>query len=422
MRDHWSSTTTAAGVANGTTIEDDELERFGDDQLVGQYVRLTSGSSTLEVARITDSAQSTGVITVSPPFSAQVATSVTYEIHKYDPATKFEALDAARTELAADLFQLIYDETITLDGVNRTYPIPSAMRSGPIVALLEAPIAVEHQGNFIQDPRGDSTANWTAASATATTVSKTTLMNKLVPKYDETCTKIAVATATNGTYKQPVASMTNSITAALAAGQQMTFGAWVYCQTANRVTLTFEDDSGETSSSLHGGAGWEFLSLSKDIVSANATTLTVGFDVTNDTGAVDFFWNRAWLTFGPSIPEQYSSRISVAVRRDDTTQTLTLTNQYPRGRQLRLIGKDVLSALGTVAASQITNTMEVDAKQADLLYAKAAEILFGWDGLNADNIPEIGARIQLVNGRRGKLRSQWGVVAPQRGVRNPYRG
>lgn len=421
INDDWSSTTTAAGASDGTTIEDDALERFGDDNLIGQYVRLTSGGSTLEVSRITDSAQSSGVVTVSPPFSAQVAGSVTYEIHKYDPAKKFKALDAARLELVNDIFKLEWNETLTSDGINRTYSIPSALRLGPLEVQVEAPISPDASWNFIQDPRGDSTTNWTATSATATTVDKQDY-DKYIPKYDETCTKVAVATDTNGTYKQPVASMTNSITAALASGRVMTFGAWVYCKLASRVTITLEDDTDESASSTHGGAGWEFLTVTKDITHGNATTLTAGFDVTNASGAVDFWVNRSFLLFGDQVPEQYATKVPLSIRRDGTNQTFTVLQGLPRGRQLRLIGKTPLSALGVTAASQITNTMETDASQAELLYAKTAEILFGWDGLVADNAPEIFQRISIANSRRNELRSNWAFNQRGRMVRTPYDG
>lgn len=407
LDDSWSSTTTGAGST--TTLVDTALGRFGDDRLIGMFIRITEdvNGNQWAIRRITDFVGSTGTVTVRPAFSGSTGSGTDYELHRYDPALKFKALDEARIEAVDDLYQLVYDESITTDGQNNVFNIPSSIRLGPIAVQIEDPIPVEVDYNFIQDPKGDSTDNWTAASLTASTVDRDQT-DLLVPKYTETATKMVVAGSTNGTYKQTVANMTNSITAAKAADRGMAFGAWVYCTEASRVTLTLEDDNGETSSSAHGGAGWEFLTLSKTIDGDNATTLTAGFDVSSDTAPVTAYWQNAILMYGDKVPSYYPADTFYKVRRDDTTQTFTIPQRkITARRQLRLIGKDVLSALGTTAASQVTNTMELDAQNSRLLFAHAAEILFGWEGYRVADQPNILRRIQLTRERRDKLRNKW---------------
>ena len=346
LDDKYESTTTGAG--DTTTVVDTALAEFGTDRLIGMYIRITAnvaGNQYL-VRRITAFVSATGTVTVAPAFAGATGSATTYELHRYDPEKKFRALDEARIEAVADLYQLIYDETLTTDGIATEYPVPSSIRHGPMAVQIEQPVTVDTSWNFIQDPRGDSLTNWTAASTTATVVTRAE-NDRLIPKYDQSATKLATATVTNGTYKQPVASMTNSITAALAGGRQMTFAAWVYSRVASRVALTLEDGTDTTTGTAHRGLGWELITVTKEIADANATTLTAGFDITNDTGAVDCWWNHSWLYFGDAtrVTGHYPNDTMHRVRRDATTQNFHLPGRVRERRQLRLIGKDILSAL-----------------------------------------------------------------------------
>lgn len=418
MSDYEASSTSSAGNAGGTTLIDSYLGKYGDDRIVGWWVLITSGDNDGEVRAVTANTDSTGTVTVQPAFSAQVASGVSYELHKYEPNKKYDALDAARIEASDTVFRIVYDDSLTSDGRTATYDIPSTVRGGPPYVLVERPLEADSSWNFLQDPRGNSTDNWTAASATATVVNRAE-NDLLIPKYDESCTKIAVATATNGTYTQPVGSMINSISASLAAGRVMTFAAWVYCLTASRVSLEVTDDTDTSSSSTHGGAGWELLSVEKNIETTNSTTLTVGFDVSNASGAVTLWYNRAWFYFGDKerATEVFPQRGAITVRRDATEQQVTLSSVPPRGRQIRLIGKDVLTELSRT----VTNSMEVDQELAEVLYSHATRILFGWEGLEVENFEPVLRRIQLTEQRTPKLVNNWHVSLPTGArVTTPY--
>lgn len=419
IEDNWSGTTTSAGNSGGTTFIDSTLGRYGDGKLRGRYVRITSGTDQWAIRRVTDNAQSTGTITVAPAFSAQLATSVTYELHRYDPARMFAALDAARIELADDLFILRYDESITTDGVARSYAIPTTLRQGPGQIFMEEPIASEPDWNLLEYPTGKVTTNWTSSNFTAAVVSADG-SDLLIPKYDESCTRLKLAASTVGTYGQTIANMKTDITATLAAGRRMTAGMWVYSRVASRWYLDILDDSGTlASSSTHGGRGWELLTVSGTVTGNNATTLTVQLRCTSGT-AITGWWNRAWFMFGESLPDCYTMELTKKIRRDDTTQRITLPYVPPGKYQLRLIGKDVLSALGTTATTQVTNTMELDANSAELLYAKAAEVLFHWEGINAESQEKVMQRIQHVMARRSELASQWKMHVPEQRIEGPY--
>lgn len=407
------SATTGAGST--TTIVDSALARFDDDFLNDYYFRITEAGhgAIYQVRRATDFVSSTGTVTVSPAFGATTGSGMDYEIHRYDPAEKFTALDEARLRGYPALAQIIFNETLTGDGISATFPIPAALRRGPAFVQVEQPIEVNAPWNFLTNPFGDSTTNWTASNTTASVVSLSDA-DRLIPKYGESATKLATAASVNGTYSQTVANMTNDITAALAGGRRMTLAFWVYCRTASRVTLQLIDNTNTNSSAAHGGAGWELLTVTANIVSANATTLTARINVSSAAAAVDCWWNHAWLYFGEAdrVTDLYAGGRSHRVRRDDTTQQLHLEFAPQRGRQLRLIGRDHLSALGTTAATQVTNTMEVDEAQAQLLYAEAAKILFARQGFSVDDFPGVAQRITEAELLRRDLEKRWSVYLP----------
>jgi hypothetical protein len=71
-----------------------------------------------------------------------------------------------------------------------------------------------------------------------------------------------------------------SITAAQAAGRRMTF----WCMGVHERYDGSEDSvlvmtMGDTASSLHGGTGWELLTVEKSISQTNTTTLTAAIIV-----------------------------------------------------------------------------------------------------------------------------------------------
>ena len=121
INDYWASTTTSAGSGTFNTLVDTSLSRFGDDQIIDFYVRITgTGNLQYDVRRITQFVSATGTVFVDPPFSETVASGTDYQIHRYDPSLKFECLDEARLreDVFEHAFRLIYDDTSTSDGLS----------------------------------------------------------------------------------------------------------------------------------------------------------------------------------------------------------------------------------------------------------------------------------------------------------------
>lgn len=72
-------------------------------------------------------------------------------------------------------------------------------------------------------------------------------------------------------------------------GRKMTFGAWVYATVASRARLQIGDGVGTSNSSYHTGvAGWEFLTVTRDI-DTSATRIRCGLEVNtgNTTAYID---------------------------------------------------------------------------------------------------------------------------------------
>ncbi len=423
LNDVWSSTTTSAGASDGTSLLDTKLSAFGDNRLQGRYARL--GATGRVVRRASRSTQSSGTLTFPEAFSAQVGSSATYQLHRYDPALKFKAIDKARLEqdVMESAYRVIVDDTITSDGIATSYDIPSLIEQGPHVAYVEKPLAAANlTWNFLSEPEGRSLTKWTATSLTASLYSQS-FADLLIPKFNDKCVKLVVAASTNGTYKQVVADFDNDLTCALSAGREMTFARWVYCTAANRISLKVTDDAATTTGTLHQGKGWELIFVERTIVATNATTLTVTLDVTSAAAAVTAFAERAWFYYGEKervCDSIYGATSQIRLRTDDTNRHILFEAAPPRGYQIRIQGKAPLTVLGTDLDTQATNSMEVDIKSQEILAIKAAEIVLGWGALTSDDVTAVEQRRAAVERRMSSLKREWGNNGVRHVLQGPY--
>ena len=89
--DYQSLTTTSAGNSAGTSVVDTGLKNLpgGDRDAAfdGWHILVTSGANTGESRRIENYISNTTTLVVQEAFSGgAVDTTVTYELHRYDPA------------------------------------------------------------------------------------------------------------------------------------------------------------------------------------------------------------------------------------------------------------------------------------------------------------------------------------------------
>lgn len=110
-----NGTTSGAGNAGGTTAVDSALSGYPDITFPGYWLLLTSGTNVGEARIISVFTSSTGTITVTRAFTAQVASGVTYEIHKYEPADYTAAANRVAEESFGDLYLPIENVSLVVD-------------------------------------------------------------------------------------------------------------------------------------------------------------------------------------------------------------------------------------------------------------------------------------------------------------------
>jgi hypothetical protein len=64
--------------------------------------------------------------------------------------------------------------------------------------------------------------------------------------------------------------------------------------------------------------------------------------------------------------------------------------------------------------------MEITSGTAEILYARAAEILYGWEGVDSEDVESVMQRIAMVNGRQSKLTQNYGQEPPRHRMRTPF--
>ena len=320
--DYWVGETSSAGTT--TTMVDDKLSRFGDDSLVDFYVRPIQDQNIYEVRRLDSFISSSGTMTFAPAYTVAPQIYQKYELHRYDPAIKYQCIDEARYRVIEDLFKIVYDDTLTGDGYSTSFDIPSSIRQGPVRVYEESPMDTNTTWNLLSTPNVDALTNWTATNFTATLEADAT-SDVTVPKYGDNCTRLYTTGSAVATYVQDVANMSN-VTASSAAGRKMTFGVWVYYRgfpNAQSVYASIVSNSSDAIiSQMHTGNGWELLIAEGDIEGKNSTTLQVKITAETDSQGTVIFAERAWFYFGDSsrITDRYNHLMGREVRRDDVVQ------------------------------------------------------------------------------------------------------
>jgi len=400
LDDYWASTSDGAGTA--TTLVDSALKRFGDKANEEAFVRLVEDSTTpgnIWLVRRISNFQ-TDTLTWGQALPQAVESGKDYEIHRWDPAKKFRAIDRARILAFPQVAKIVVDETYTSDGESREIPIPTAIRRGPAQVWYEEPLDKNPRWNLLGEDGELANADaWTANGLTAATYTRAD-SDYLIPKYDDSCVKL-----TGGASSDSLRYTLSAAQAALYAGRRLSFGAWVYSRTAGS-TVSITDDAGTATSSTHAGLGWQYLSVSKNIDGANATLLRVDINPVTDNAV---YVQRA--LFGAvdriTVPYPHGPIPRHGVHRDDDEANLYLSRSAPRGYQYRLVGRTPVSALGTTPATQVTNTMEIGEADQDLLLATAARILLTWEGMSSGAMEEAFPQIAIAESRFKELKEDW---------------
>lgn len=345
MGDRLTATTTSAGNAGGTTLVSTALpdEDFGgDDEAFNSFwVLITSGTNNGEIRRVARTSgytASTGTLTVTRAFTAQVATSVTFELHRYDPRIKHMAINRALNHVWPHIFREVIDESLVVDNL-----------------LLNADF---------ETASGGAPTEWTGSSLTITQ-STTRVIHG-------TNSANLVTTAANATYRQTLTVNINELT-----GKSVRFGVWVYSTVASHVRARIRyDGTNYFNSAYHSGNDqWELLTAEGTFPSTTTEVVAeIQFVVNTTTAQVD----AAWLEIDPVT----AYTIPAALIKGPYYVHQQAYEDHPEGpywpffmpipgRRLRLIGAGSLTQL-----SADTDTAEVGNTQAEVVAYLATGLTF----------------------------------------------
>ena len=340
-----------------------------DDAFVGWYVLITNdasgGSATGNIRLITDYVAGSTDITVTEAFSAALASSDTYELHRYHPTAKLEAINRAARKAYPDLHAPKIDETLLTDNIMSN----SGMETDP------AP------SNGWTLTSGGS--DWTQVSATSANA-----------VWHGTYSVKGYKSGAAAQMEQNIYDPRLAIHEITGKTLHITARIWATDASSARIRVSF-DGSTYTDSSYHGGKGeWEgpgtiyidtaipddpseisiwcevadgktawFDQVQASIESIYRYELPSGF--AEPPSQVEIQANENKPT-GPFIPVT-----GAYFERNGATTYLRVDEPLPRGRILRLEGRAYLSSVSADA-----DTMEVSNAQVDLIAELAAAELF----------------------------------------------
>ena len=120
-------TGTTSGSGSTTTALDTTLFG-GDDEYIGHYIRITSGTYDGTTRRITDYTASTGTITFAA-VAGTIAGSVTYELWNdgYNPDNIDEYINQAIMKINGRVYDPVEDLSLKADKINSRFEIPSTL-------------------------------------------------------------------------------------------------------------------------------------------------------------------------------------------------------------------------------------------------------------------------------------------------------
>ena len=122
------ATTTSAGAADGTTVVSSDLSGNRQvDEYRDKWLLLTSGGSSGQFRRISNFAAGTGTFTVDRAFSAQVTTSVTFEIFTISPHLFTLATNKAIPKAHPAIYRPEIDFLVTDQRLRDSWGLPRGM-------------------------------------------------------------------------------------------------------------------------------------------------------------------------------------------------------------------------------------------------------------------------------------------------------
>ena len=338
---------TATGGST-TTVVDTELDNLTEDNGGIQgwvYIDDTTDDAAPEgeLRRILSGAsgytKSTTTITVGFAFTAGVASGDTYVLHRFDPVAKRAAITRAIETLYPVLYLPVRDLSVVVD--NR---------------LLNSDFETFESSAF---------TSWTAANHTQAQEST------IIRQAGQKSAKIVASGGAGQLHQTPHISQ-NEMTDKTARAH-----FWVYATAADAARVRLDwDGTNFANSDYHSGKDqWELLKVEAAVPSTATQIKTICEVADTLTG----YFARGFQAVGPIYRYTVPSTIIAGPHFiDQQSNEKEPDGDYEplrspiEGRTLQMRGMGRLSTPTTDAG-----TVEVDGTRADLIAAKAAEILFG---------------------------------------------
>src|SRR3990167_9188275 len=262
------ATGTADTGGSTTTLKDSPLQLRPDDYYIGAYVYLSSGTPTFTDLEVTDSTQSTGLLTFRPTLSAAPDT-ITYEVLPF-PASKIH-------EALQDTLDEVFEEGI----LQREFTIKSLVGGSPAY----------NAGFEYWDAEVSAVPHGYETVSGSTVVKETTI----VPISNQSM-------KLTSTLVQPTEFFRRYFHDFI--GESVSMYCWVYTTAASkaRINLRYVDGGSTTdnNSDYHtGNAGWELLSVENISIPSTAEDIRPIFD----GGSTASYFGDWWLVAQQSVLE-----------------------------------------------------------------------------------------------------------------------
>jgi hypothetical protein len=353
MGDYTTLTTSSVGDLAKSTLIDTGLKNLSgggdDDAFEGQFVLIADSDSgadgderRVKQYSVPGTDGNSPTITVEQLFSDQIASGISYELHRYSPTLKREAINRAARQLYPTLYLPIIDESIVIN-------------------------------SFLTD---GGMENWTSGALDSwDEVNSPTVTQETSRVFHKSSSaKIVGPSGSVGQLTQAA-----SVNMAEVSGLTATMRAWGWTNAASQARLRLDwDGSDIANGNYHAGdSEWERLSVSATIPTT-ATQVKAILEVTADDTA---YFDHVYLLITPiyryTLPTSLvglPNRVTMQYSEPDVDGPYYpfRPNSLPlAGRILRIQGKGLLSQ-----PDSDTATIEIEAPHLELLVAYASMLLW----------------------------------------------
>ena len=369
----FESFATTTNLTTSTAIVSTELgDRWNqDDYFNGWYATIRGVNNDEVERRVRDYTATTGTLTVTGANLSGETGATTCEVSKFTQDDTLRAFNRARQNVWPNIGIVRDLETVVTGVLQQRYTVPSTIRRVHRVELGARYEAENLSENLLLNPgfedwtNSTTPANWTLSGAGASVNQEeaTTGARNYAVLSGSNSARLVVPLNTVTTLLQTFDVSSSDYQAVGTEGVECNVSAWVYCNTASRVSIRIAGNDG----TAHGGTGWELI---KHVQNLGATATTAAVGVVGSSGAaIPFFVDEILMTLGPSEGIEapytpiYNWQHIPPVAGAANGGTLIFSERLPEMRRLRIVGTDLLSSV-----SADSDTVEIDGDLLEPVY------------------------------------------------------